>query len=200
MGPLAMLDPRPGRPPAEDRVNARAGMLPLRPGWQRPTMLQEPALAEMPITTTYVSTPGMVLRAYRACSRRGYRTRLILTSLLVAVGVGMAATGQLVQGILLAGWGAVVYLLAERSVRRQLAPYLTGAREVTVTMTDTEYRTQGPDRATSRTWTTFRSVSRVGDFWVLRVSPQAAMGLPVAALDDDQTAGFIELLRRKGLY
>lgn len=95
--------------------------------------------------------------------------------------------------------GAGFFLLRERSIRRQLAPYLAGEREVTVTMTDTEYRTQGPEQSTSRTWTTFRSVSRVGDFWVLRVSPQMAMGLPVEALNEQQTAAFLSLLREKGL-
>jgi hypothetical protein len=123
---------------------------------------------------------------------------------LLLVGGGLCVACGRVPGAVLVGavlmlCGAGFFLLRERSVRRQLAPYLVGEREVTVTMTDTEYRTQGPDRSTSRTWTTFRSVSRVGDFWVLRVSPQMAMGLPVAALNDQQTTAFLALLREKGL-
>lgn len=92
-------------------------------------------MAGTPIVTTFVTTPAMVLRSYRACARRRY----------------------------------------------------------------VQYRTQGPDRSTSRTWATFRSVSRVGDFWVLRVSPQMAMGLPVAALNEQQTTAFLTLLQEKGL-
>ncbi|MET8955778.1 hypothetical protein ACWEO4_38850 [Streptomyces sp. NPDC004393] len=159
----------------------------------------------MPITTTFVTTPAMVLRSYRACARRVYIQRLVITIGLLVVGGGMCVAGLAgVRGVAPFGaasmlWGAGFFLLRERSVRRQLAPYLAGEREVTVTMTDTEYRTQGADRSTSRTWTTFRSVSRVGDFWVLRVSPQMAMGLPVAALNEQQTAAFLELLRDKGL-
>ncbi|MEV0738144.1 hypothetical protein AB0I51_19685 [Streptomyces sp. NPDC050549] len=118
-----------------------------------------------------------------------------------AVAAGLAGvSGAAGPGVMLMLSGAGFFLLRERSVRRQLAPCLGAEREVTVTMTDSEYRAEGPDRATSRTWTTFRSVSRVGDFWVLRVSPRLAMGLPVTALDDQQTAAFVELLREKGLY
>lgn len=163
------------------------------------------SVAEMPITTTFVTTPAMVLRSYRACARRGYIQRLVITIGLLVVGGGMCVAGlagvrgAVPIGAVLMLCGAGSFLLRERSVRRQLAPYLVGEREVTVTMTDTEYRTQGADRSTSRTWTTFRSVSRVGDFWVLRVSSQMAMGLPVAALNDQQTAAFLELLRKKGL-
>ncbi|MFJ9706198.1 hypothetical protein [Streptomyces sp. NPDC101234] len=127
----------------------------------------------------------------------------ICTGLLLVGGVLCVAGAQVPNGVpagtVLVLWGAGFFLLRERSVRRQLAPYLVGERKVTVTMTDTEYRTQGPDRSTSRTWTTFRSVSRVGGFWMLRVSPQLAMGLPVAALDEQQTAAFLTLLREKGL-
>ncbi|MFK0108570.1 hypothetical protein [Streptomyces sp. NPDC091217] len=161
-------------------------------------------MADIPITTTFVTTPAMVLRSYRACSRRGYVQRVAISTGLLLLGGGLCVAGARVPdgvatGTVLVLWGAGFFLLRERSVRRQLAPYLVGERKVTVTMTDTEYRTQGPDRATSRTWTTFRSVSRVGDFWVLRVSPQLAMSLPVAALDEQQTAAFLTLLREKGL-
>ncbi|NUS57715.1 MAG: hypothetical protein HOV66_23090 [Streptomycetaceae bacterium] len=68
-----------------------------------------------------------------------------------------------------------------------------------MTMTDTEYATAGPDRATSRTWTTFTKVSTRGAFWVLRISSQSAMALPRAALDEAQTAVFIAAMKEKGL-
>jgi hypothetical protein len=160
----------------------------------------------MPITTTFVSTPATVLRSYRACARRGYIQRVAVTIGLVTAGAAAAVAGlagvpgAVRLGVALAVSGAAFFLLRERSVRRQLGPYLKGDREVTITMTDREYRTQDPERATSRTWTTFRSVSRVGDFWVLRVSSQMAMGLPVSALDEQQTSAFLQLLQEKGLH
>ncbi|WP_031520932.1 YcxB family protein [Streptomyces sp. NRRL F-5123] len=163
-------------------------------------------MAETLITTTFVTTPDTVLRSYRACARSGYIQRVVVTGGLMAAGVVVmiagfvAARAAVPVGAVLVVYGAGFFLLRERSVRRQLAPYLGGAREVTVTMTDTEYRTQSPDLATARTWRSFRSVSRVGDFRVLRLSPRMAMGLPVEALDERQTAAFLELLREKGLY
>lgn len=119
---------------------------------------------------------------------------------LVAAAIAPAVKPSLLgPGVVLALYGVVFFMLRERAVRKQLAPYLKTTGEVTITLTDTEYRTQGPDRATARTWTTFSSVSRVDDFWVLRVSPQMAMGLPASALDEQQTAAFVSLMEEKGL-
>lgn len=162
-------------------------------------------MSELPIVTTFTSTPDMVMRSYRACHRRGYRNRLVLMLTCVIVGLAEIAIAisairpLLWPGVVLALYGLAFFALRERSVRKQLAPYLRGSREVTITLTDTEYRTQGPDQATARTWTTFTSVSRVGDFWVLRLSAQAAMGLPTSALDERQTKTFLSLIRAKGL-
>ncbi|MCD0482344.1 hypothetical protein LO771_07940 [Streptacidiphilus sp. ASG 303] len=159
----------------------------------------------MDITATFTTTPATVMASYRALGRRGYVQRWLVSAGCVAVGLaGVAASLSGARtppwpGAVLAAWGVVFFALRERAVRRRLAPYLKGTREVTVTLTDTEYRTQGPDRATSRTWTTFRSVSRVGDFWVLRMSPRAGMALPAAALDADQTLAFTAAMREKGL-
>jgi len=95
--------------------------------------------------------------------------------------------------------GIALFAFAELSVRRQLKPYLSGPRSVTVTITDEEYRTRSLDRATVRNWTTFTGVRRVGQFWVLRISNRAALGLPANALDEQQTADFIRLISAKGL-
>lgn len=163
----------------------------------------------LPIVTTFTSTPELALRSYRACHRRGYLSRLAVTVICVIVGLGqvvvaLAGVGaqpgaQLLPGVVLAVYGVFFFAFRERSVRKQLAAYLGGSRDVTFTLTDTECRTQGGDRATTRTWTTFSGVSRVGDFWVLRVSPQMAMGLPTSALDEQQTATFVSLIQEKGL-
>lgn len=94
---------------------------------------------------------------------------------------------------------AAYFAFAELSVRRQLKPYLSGPRTVTVTISSEQYRTESSDRTTARTWTTFTKVRRVGQFWVLRISNLAALSLPVGALDESQTAEFPDLMRAKGL-
>ena len=118
--------------------------------------------------------------------------RWVIAILLVGVGIASRSVAPAVIGV-------AYFVASELWVRRQLRDYLTGVRTVTVTMTDEEYRTQGPDRATARTWTTFQRVGRVGDFWVLRISNAAAMSLPVSALNSQQTSEFEALVRRKGL-
>ncbi|MEU6535896.1 hypothetical protein [Streptomyces sp. NPDC047000] len=163
-------------------------------------------MSETLVTTTFVTTPAPALRSCRACSRRAYTRRRAVTVGSVTIGAAATAAGlagvpdAAAAGATPACYGALVLLLGETAVRLQLRPCLRRQREVTVTMTDTEYRAQGPDRATSRAWTAFRSVSRVDGFWVLRTSPRSAMALPTAALDERQTAAFLELLGRKGLY
>ena len=134
----------------------------------------------------------MILRSYRACHRTAYIGRWVLGIGAVIVGVAIQSPGLVVAGLV--GW-----FVMEFSVRRQLRDYLGGPREVTLTMTEDEYKTQGPDRATARTWSTFHNVSRVGAFWVLRISNVAAMAIPVEALDAEQTEAFEALVRRKGL-
>ncbi len=145
-----------------------------------------------PVSTTYTTTPKDVIRSYRAIARRAYLTRLVGSLLVILVGI---VTRDLLFVVLGVSW----YVLAEWWVRRQLAQYLAGPRTVTVTMTEDEYRVQGPDAATARQWTMFESVQRVKDFWVLRISAAQGMALPADALDADQTARFRELLARKGL-
>ena len=145
-----------------------------------------------PITTTFTTDPKMIMRSYRASHRRVYITRWIIAGALVVIGIVTPSIG-------LVAAGPILWIVMEVSVRRQLRAYLQGPRDVTVTMTEDEYRTQGPDRSTSRTWTTFERVSRVREFWVLRISTAAAMALPAAALDAEQTVAFEQLLRRKDL-
>jgi hypothetical protein len=146
----------------------------------------------MEISTTFTTTPKTVMQSYRACHRTDYVVRWTLTIGLLILG---ASHHDPVPAIL----AVAFFAFAEWSVRRLLKPYLARPRTVTVTITDEEYRTQGPDRATARTWSTFTKVQRVGAFWVLRISNVAALGLPAEALDDVQTAAFLSLMRSKRL-
>jgi hypothetical protein len=144
------------------------------------------------IEASFTTTPQTVIQSYRACHRGAYLFRWLLVAIGVIVSVLLRDPVFAIGGVALFGYGWW-------SVRKQLRPYLAGPREVTVTMTDDEYLTHGPDRATSRTWSTFQTVHRVGDFWVLRISNMAALALPVSALDQLQTEAFIGLMTSKGL-
>jgi hypothetical protein len=144
------------------------------------------------IETTSTTTPHLILRSYRASHRRAYSFRWVAS-------VGLVGFAGVTRSLDNAALGLVVFAIGEGSVRVQLRPYLAGERTVKVTMTEDEYRTEGPDQATSRTWGTFPDVRRVGDFWVLRILSADAMALPVSVLDADQTGVFKDLLQRRGL-
>jgi hypothetical protein len=145
------------------------------------------------LSITFTSTPAIVMRSYRACHRTAYIVRWVMAVVAVLAGVATRAP-------FLVALGLGSFAFAELSVRRQLQPYLSGPREVTITMTDEEYRTQGPDRATARTWSTFTKVNRVGAFWVLRISNMAALAFPADALNEAQTKQFVAFVSEKGLY
>jgi hypothetical protein len=146
----------------------------------------------MNLTTTFTTTPSSVLRSYRACHRVAYAVRCAFAILLVVTGLVLLNVIPVVIGIVYFGF-------AGYTVRRQLKPYLSGPRTVTVTLTDDDYRTESGDRTIARTWSTFTRVQRVGQLWILRVSNLAAISLPVDALDQAQTAEFTALMQSKGL-
>ena len=146
----------------------------------------------MRVTTTFTTDPGLVMRSYRACHGLTYTLRW-------AVCLGAVALGLLSRSWVLVAAGVAVLAFGELSLRSALKPYLDGPHEVAVTVTDDEYRTVGPDRERTRPWTSVRSVRRVGEFWVMRQSAFAAVALPAAALDDEQTAAFVDLVSGKGL-
>jgi hypothetical protein len=144
------------------------------------------------VSTSYTTTPDSLLRSYRAIARRAYLTRCVGSAAAVLFGIVTRDVLPVVIGI---AW----YALAELWVRRQLAKRWKGPRTLTVTITEDEFQIQGPDDATSRRWTTFESVGRVQDFWVLRISNTQGMALPADALDAEQTAVFQDILARNGL-
>jgi YcxB-like protein len=145
-----------------------------------------------PLSTTFTTTPSDGLRTYRAIARRAYLTRCVGSVVAIAFGILTRDPLPVVLGV---AW----YVIAEGWVRRQLAKQLKVPRTVTVTITEDEYRVQGPDAAASRRWAAFQSVRRVQDFWVLRISDAQGMALPVDALDAEQTAVFEDILARNGL-
>ena len=146
----------------------------------------------MPIVVTFTSDPKLVMRSYRAAHQWAFLFRCGASVVTVLLGVSTRSIGVTALGV-------AVFVIGEVAVRRQLRPFLQGVRQVTLTMTDNEYKTEGPDRSTSRTWSTFNRAKRVGDFWVLRVSTAAALAFPASALNESQTEAFKSLLRAKGL-
>jgi hypothetical protein len=145
------------------------------------------------VTATFTTTPKEVLASYRASHPVAYGFRCVAAATLVVTGF---ARGDL-AGVVL---GAAVYLVGEISVRRQLQPQLqSAARPVTVTATEDEYVVSGPDGDRARRWSDFRGARRTRRFWVLRASRVASLAIPVRAFDDQQSAGFDALLRRRGL-
>src|SRR5690349_2116758 len=102
----------------------------------------------MEITTTFTTTPRMVMRSYRACHRTAYIIVLPLAFLSIVIGI-VDGSGSWI------GWGIGIPVVMEALARFQLRRYLKGSRTVTVTITDDEYRTKGPDRATAWPWSGF---------------------------------------------
>lgn len=132
------------------------------------------------------------MSSYRASHRRAYLTRWVLTVVLLLVAV--ATRSVVIAVAALAGFAG-----AEWTVRRRLRKYRRGSREVTITITQDGYHTQGPDTATFRTWSDFTSVTQVGQFWVLRLASTGALAFPADVLSEDETVRFTSLLRRHGL-
>lgn len=97
----------------------------------------------MEISTTFTTTPGMVMRSYRVCHRGTYLVVLALAAVFLVDGIPKGS------GISIA-WGIGLPVFLEVSARLQLREYRSGNRRLTVTVTDKEYRdgrTEGPDSA-----------------------------------------------------
>ena len=145
-----------------------------------------------PISATFTSTPQTVLGSYRACHPIALWIRW-------ASAVGVVLLGLLLGNVILIVLGVAFPFVSAWSVRRQLRPFLSGDREVTVTMTEQEYRVEGPDQTRAWAWTSIQGVVRRRGFWVLKVSRIAALAFPDDALDAAQTEAFVALVEGKGL-
>jgi hypothetical protein len=144
------------------------------------------------ISATFTATPRLVVRSYRACTPLATALRWGLVGAEVAVGIALRSWVLVALGVLMTAVGAM-------TVRRRLRPYLDRPRDLTITITDTDYRVAGLETPTACPWTAVSAVRRRGAFWVLRISRAAAMAFPAAALDADQTAAFVTLMRGRGL-
>jgi hypothetical protein len=125
----------------------------------------------MQVSTTFTSTPLLIMRSYHACHRTAYLIVLPLALLLIVLGV-------VTQTSTLIGWGVGFPVLMEILAVLQLRRYLSGRRTVNVTITEDEYQTQGASGVRAWPWSVFDGVRRVGAFWVFRFSAFAAIALP----------------------
>lgn len=147
----------------------------------------------MQISATFQTNPSLILRSYRACHPTAVPTRW-------AIGLVGASASVFAQSMLPIMTALVIIILLVASVRFQLRRYLRGPRQVDVLIDEEGYRVTGPEGVTRRfPWSMMTSVRRRRGFWVLCATAARAIGLPVDALDDPQTAAFVELVRSKGL-
>jgi len=149
--------------------------------------------SDVQISVTFQTDPSLILRSYRACHPTAIPTRW-------AIGMVGLSAGVLARSLLPIVTALVVIILLVSSVRLQLRRYLRGPRQVDVSIDEDGYRTTGREGITRRfPWSIMKSVRRRSGFWVLRATAARAIGLPVDALDAQQTAAFVALVRSKGL-
>jgi hypothetical protein len=161
----------------------------------------------MDISFSFVPTPEMGKRSYRACHPSALVARWLPAGIYGVFGhavltialqrskpdpVGLVFGSALL--LLAVGWPA----LQARRVARQLRHYAEPA-PTRIVLTDVEYSVEAPGRTMTRLWTTFKRVALVRGFWVLKTESEGAIAFPADALDATQTAVFRAAMREKGL-
>jgi hypothetical protein len=142
-------------------------------------------------TASYTMTPQLMRRMSRAANPLFWYGRW--------VAVGLFA----LSAILTNPWywvsAAIIAVFSVASARWAIRPYGEGSHEITLTFSEEQYRSGSAANFGGRAWTGYRSVSRRGDFWVLRISPLHAVCFPASALTEGQSGQLVALLQRKGL-
>jgi len=155
----------------------------------------------VPITTTYDITRRDLAAGYRQCLRAQLLAHRKLGFALVAMGLlalWTRATLLMVVGFLVVIGGIYVALRGEIVIRRAARAHFSPPHTVTITITDDELRDQSPRGDEAVPLTAFTSIRRSGRFWILRISRRKAVFMPLWALDEAQTAAFVELVRSMG--
>ncbi|MEV6627238.1 hypothetical protein AB0M83_07740 [Amycolatopsis sp. NPDC051106] len=161
----------------------------------------------MDISFSFVPTPEMGKRSYRACHPSAPVARWLPVGMYGVFGlvvltmalqrskpdpVGLVFGSALL--LLAVGWP----VLQARRVNRQLRHYADSA-PIRIVLSDVEYSAEAPGRTMTRAWTTFRRVALVRGFWVLRTESEGPLAFPADALDATQTEVFRAAMREKGL-
>jgi hypothetical protein len=159
------------------------------------------------ISVSFVFTPDMAKRSFRACHPSAPVARWLPAGIYVVFGLVVLAVALqrskpdpigLIFGcaLLLLGFGWPAF--QARRVARLLRPFAepAGSR---IVLTDAEYAAESAGSAVSRRWTTFTSVAPVRGFWVLKTESEGPLAFPADALDATQTEVFRSAMREKGL-
>ncbi|GLY44604.1 hypothetical protein Amsp01_106270 [Amycolatopsis sp. NBRC 101858] len=161
----------------------------------------------MDISLSFVFTPEMAKRSFRACHPSAPVARWLPAGIYVVLGVLVLA--EALQGAtpdpVGLGVGGVVLLLGlgwpvlqARRISRRLRSFdEPGATRIV--LTDAEYAAESPGRTMTRAWTTFTNVALVRGFWVLKIEAEGKIAFPADLLDAAQTDTFRAAMRAKGL-
>ncbi|WP_284742228.1 hypothetical protein [Amycolatopsis sp. RTGN1] len=161
----------------------------------------------MDISFSFVFTPEMAKRSYRACHPSAPVARWLPAVIYVVLGVlalaeALRSSPPDPVGL---GVGCVVLLLGlgwpvfqARRIARLLRPFAEPATS-RIVLTNAEYAAESPGRTMTREWATFKSVALVRGFWVLKIEAEGKVAFPADALDAPRTEVFRAAMREKGL-
>ncbi|MEU8638085.1 hypothetical protein AB0C38_38395 [Amycolatopsis sp. NPDC048633] len=161
----------------------------------------------MDISSSFVFTPEMAKRSFRACHPSAPVARWLPAGIYVVFGVVVLTIALqrskpdpigLVLGSAFLLLGVAWPVLQARRVARLLRPFAEPATS-RIVLTDAEYAAESPGRTMTRGWTTFTSVALVRGFWVLKLEAEGKVAFPADALDATQTEVFRTAMREKGL-
>jgi hypothetical protein len=159
------------------------------------------------ISFSFVFTPEMAKRSFRACHPSAPPARWLPAGIYVAFGLVVLAIAVqrskpdpigLVFGCALLLLGVSWPVLQARRVARLLRPFAEPS-PTRIVLTDAEYAAESAERTISRLWTTFKRVSLTRGFWVLKTESEGTIAFPADLLDATQTEVFRAAMREKGL-
>ena len=146
---------------------------------------------EVLVETTCVLDRKARLRSLRAVS---YRSTLRINAMCSVI----AAFGLLGRALPLVAGSVTMMLVTEVSLRRRVLAH-SGTRATTIRLTRVAVQCASAECASSRSWTTFKSLDLRKGFWILRINRRMAMVIPQASFDGEQTGVFLALADQHGL-
>ena len=146
---------------------------------------------EVLVETTCVLDRKTHLRSLRAASHRSTLRINTVCSVIAAFGL-LGRAPPLVAG------SVTMMLVTEVSLRRRVLAN-SGTTGTTIRLTRVAVQCASVECASSRSWTTFKSLDLRKGFWILRINRRMAMVIPQASFDAEQTGVFLALADRHGL-
>lgn len=161
----------------------------------------------MDISFSFVYTPELAKRSFRACHPSAPVARWLPAAIYVVLGVLVlteAFQGAEPDPVGLAVGGVVLLLglgwpvIQARRISRRLKAF-TEPGTTRIVLTDAEYAAEMPGRTMTRAWSTFTSVVLVRGFWVLKLEAEGKIAFPADLLDAPRTDAFRAAMLEKGL-